>query len=62
MSLSLRTNLANAIVIACSCCSLTVDAEPIAADEDKFLGNIYSTSQVTDFLDYRNQVTAENAG
>ena len=36
--------------------------EPIAAGKPKFLGNVYSGSQVTDFAQYWNQVTPENAG
>lgn len=35
---------------------------PIAAGKSKFLGNIYSTSQISSFLTYWNQVTPENAG
>lgn len=35
---------------------------PIAAGKRKFLGNIYSTSQLPGFADYWNQVTPENAG
>ena len=34
----------------------------IAEGKEKYLGNIYSTSQLPDFLDYWNQVTPENAG
>ncbi|MGH1436412.1 MAG: endo-1,4-beta-xylanase [Lewinella sp.] len=36
--------------------------QPIAQGKSKFLGNIYSTSQVVDFTQYWNQVTPENAG
>jgi len=35
---------------------------PIAKDKGKFLGNIYSQSQLTNFNQYWNQVTPENAG
>lgn len=35
---------------------------PMAAGKDKFLGNIYSSSQAPDFTAYWNQVTPENAG
>jgi|GEM_PF-266362 len=35
---------------------------PLAADVDKFLGNIYSPSQVENFEYYWNCVTPENAG
>ncbi|WP_206683997.1 endo-1,4-beta-xylanase [Pontibacter beigongshangensis] len=36
--------------------------EPIAAGKPKFLGNIYSTAQLSDFKRYWNQVAPENAG
>lgn len=36
--------------------------DPIAAGQEKFLGNVYGTGQVQGFLDYWNQVTPENAG
>ncbi|MFW6363682.1 MAG: endo-1,4-beta-xylanase [Spirochaeta sp.] len=39
-----------------------VTYEPIARDADKFLGNIYSSSQLPGFTEYWNQVTPENAG
>ncbi len=35
---------------------------PIARDSEKFLGNVYSSSQLPDFEEYWNQVTPENAG
>lgn len=35
---------------------------PLAHDLDKFLGNIYSNSQLQNFAYYWNQVTPENAG
>lgn len=35
---------------------------PIAAGQPKFLGNVYSTSQLPGFTSYWNQVTPENAG
>lgn len=35
---------------------------PIAKDKSKFLGNIYSESQILNFNQYWNQVTPENAG
>jgi endo-1,4-beta-xylanase len=35
---------------------------PLATGQDKFLGNIYSTSQLPNFTQYWNQVTPENAG
>lgn len=35
---------------------------PIAEGQPKFLGNVYSGSQVPGFLNYWNQVTPENAG
>ena len=37
-------------------------AQLAPAECEKFLGNIYSSSQRTDFEDYWNQVTPENAG
>lgn len=36
--------------------------DPIALGQPKFLGNVYSGSQVVDFAQYWNQVTPENAG
>ncbi len=38
------------------------DLEPIAKGKTKWLGNVYSSSQITDFAKYWNQVTPENAG
>lgn len=38
------------------------EIQPIAHEAPKFLGNIYSGSQLTDFTRYWNQVTPENAG
>jgi len=38
------------------------DLEPIAVGKTKWLGNIYSPSQVDNFTSYWNQVTPENAG
>ena len=35
---------------------------PIAEGHEKFLGNIYGSSQLTNFTSYWNQVTPENAG
>src|SRR5690606_17827018 len=35
---------------------------PIADGQDKWLGNVCCGSQLTDFTDYWNQVTPENAG
>lgn len=35
---------------------------PIAAGKEKFLGNVYSASQLAGFANYWNQVTPENAG
>jgi endo-1,4-beta-xylanase len=35
---------------------------PLADGHDKFLGNIYSTSQLANYADYWTQVTPENAG
>ncbi len=35
---------------------------PIAEGQNKFLGNVYSYDQVTDFTAYWNQVTPEDAG
>lgn len=35
---------------------------PIAHGGTKFLGNVYSSAQITRFADYWNQVTPENAG
>lgn len=35
---------------------------PIAAGQDKWLGNIYSNAQLPGFAEYWNQVTPENAG
>jgi endo-1,4-beta-xylanase len=35
---------------------------PLARDKCKYLGNVYSNSQLTDFKKYWNQVTPENAG
>jgi endo-1,4-beta-xylanase len=36
--------------------------KPIATGSYKFLGNVYSSSQIKDFNKYWNQVTPENAG
>lgn len=41
---------------------LSGQTQPIAAGKPKFLGNIYSSGQVSQFLNYWNQVTPENAG
>lgn len=38
------------------------DSIPLASGQDKWLGNIYGNSQLTDFTEYWNQVTPENAG
>lgn len=38
------------------------EQDPIALGKTKWLGNIYSPSQVENFTSYWNQVTAENAG
>ncbi|HMQ06029.1 MAG TPA: endo-1,4-beta-xylanase [Saprospiraceae bacterium] len=38
------------------------DTEPIAQSHSKFLGNIYSPPQISQFTQYWNQVTPENAG
>ena len=35
---------------------------PIASGKDKFIGNVYSNSQLPNFKHYWNQVTPENAG
>lgn len=35
---------------------------PIAEGQEKFLGNVYSSSQMVNFAAYWNQVTPENAG
>lgn len=40
----------------------TIAQKPIANGSKKFLGNIYSSSQIQDFNKYWNQVTPENAG
>lgn len=37
-------------------------ALPIADGKEKWLGNIYGTSQISDFTTYWNQVTPENGG
>lgn len=37
-------------------------ADPIAAEQDKYLGNIWSAPQKSNFSDYWNQVVPENAG
>ena len=34
----------------------------LAAGQPKFLGGVHSTAQITNFIDYWNQVTPENAG
>lgn len=39
-----------------------IDMDPIAEGKEKWLGNIYSPSQVDGFTNYWNQVTPENAG
>ncbi|MFY0686397.1 MAG: endo-1,4-beta-xylanase [Cyclobacteriaceae bacterium] len=36
--------------------------DPLATGNDKFLGNVYSSSQQTDYTQYWNQVTPENGG
>ena len=41
---------------------ITGTLDPIAMGKDKFLGNVYSTSQVPRFTGYWNQVTPEDAG
>ncbi|REL38121.1 T9SS C-terminal target domain-containing protein [Rhodohalobacter sp. SW132] len=41
---------------------IPVHTAPIADGKEKWLGNIYSSSQIEDFEVYWNQVTAENAG
>lgn len=38
------------------------DISPIAEGNEKFLGNVYSSSQAPGFTNYWNQVTPENAG
>lgn len=38
------------------------EQDPIAEGKSKWLGNIYSPSQIQNFTNYWNQVTAENAG
>ncbi|MBN1302570.1 MAG: endo-1,4-beta-xylanase [Melioribacteraceae bacterium] len=38
------------------------EGPPLASKQPKFVGNIYSTPQVTNFEAYWNQVTPENAG
>ncbi len=40
----------------------TAQVKPIADGHEKFLGNIYSSAQLTGFTNYWNQVTPENAG
>lgn len=42
--------------------SVELPEAPLAHDLDKFLGNIYSTPQLENFIYYWNQVTPENAG
>jgi len=37
-------------------------AQPLGAGHSKFLGGIYSSAQIPNFLNYFNQVTPENAG
>src|SRR5690349_12739904 len=39
-----------------------VNAAPLASGQSKFLGSVYSTSQIVNFTTYFNQVTPENAG
>ena len=41
---------------------ITSKGQIVPENCDKFLGNIYSSAQITDFTDYWNQVTPENAG
>ncbi|MFW6347309.1 MAG: endo-1,4-beta-xylanase [Cyclonatronaceae bacterium] len=38
------------------------EQDPIADGKSKWLGNVYSPSQIENFTSYWNQVTAENAG
>lgn len=38
------------------------EGPPLASNQPKFVGNIYSSSQVENFTAYWNQVTPENAG
>ena len=48
-------------IIVFSCCAQISYAQ-LAAGCDKFLGNIHSSSQMTNYTEYWNQVTPENAG
>ncbi|MCK4297304.1 MAG: endo-1,4-beta-xylanase [Candidatus Marinimicrobia bacterium] len=41
---------------------LPEELDPIALGKDKFLGNVYSTSQLPRYTEFWNQVTPENAG
>ena len=50
------------LMILSLCWSITFGQSPIAQGKPKWLGNIYSSAQVTDFTEYWNQVTPENAG
>jgi endo-1,4-beta-xylanase len=50
------------LLISISFLELSSGQTPIAAGKSKFLGCIYSTGQTTDFANYFNQVTPENAG
>lgn len=47
------------VLILCSCLNLLAQ---IAEGQDKWLGNVYGSGQLTDFTQYWNQVTPENAG
>ncbi len=43
-------------------CTASVDAAPLAAGKQRFLGSAYGPSQAKDFTKYWNKVTPENAG
>lgn len=58
----LRKNILLSLVL-CICNMWIASAQtPLADGKSKFLGNIYSSSQLTNYTQYWNQITPENAG
>lgn len=50
------------LLLLISALQLSAQEDPIAAGQDKWLGNVYSSAQLPEFENYWNQVTPENAG
>jgi len=55
-------SLALAIPLAAGAALAQAEDGPLAAGHDKFLGSVYSPTQIEDFEKYFNQVVAENSG